>query len=268
MHCWSCNCMGAGTGSPQQDPRRGSVARIVARELHDPRLGGAGRVRPSVAVGRPGVGAGATGRDEGPDARAEPPAATRRPRRRRSEAAPAALDRLGGDGEPTPRPGEPDRSPTRCCERRWQRCTQSSNSARVARPRWTGRWSARGRSLRPGRRRRPNWRPPRPSCGRSWRGWSRPSPSSRPSSSAGSISCASGLEGELARARDETDRARAELRGAQEQEAGIVHTRQQLAALSEQLAAAAASDRMRAQEAASLREQLAVTSDLTRRGGR
>ena len=67
-------------------------------------------------------------------------------------------------------------------------------------------------------------------------------------------------EGELARARDETDRARAESRGAQEQEAGIVHTRQQLAALSEQLAAAAASDRMRAQEAASLREQLAVTT--------
>jgi hypothetical protein len=67
-------------------------------------------------------------------------------------------------------------------------------------------------------------------------------------------------EGELARARADTDRVRAELRAAHEQEAGIVHTRQQLAALGEQLAAAEASDRMRAQEAAALREALAVTT--------
>jgi hypothetical protein len=67
-------------------------------------------------------------------------------------------------------------------------------------------------------------------------------------------------ERELTRARADTDRARTELRAAHEQEAGIVHTRQQLAALGEQLAAAAASDRMRAQEAASLREALAVTT--------
>ena len=67
-------------------------------------------------------------------------------------------------------------------------------------------------------------------------------------------------EGELRRARADTDRARAELRDAHEQEAGIVHARQQLALLGEQLAAAAASDRMRAQEAASLREALAVTT--------
>jgi hypothetical protein len=67
-------------------------------------------------------------------------------------------------------------------------------------------------------------------------------------------------ERELTRARADTDRARAELLAAHEQEAGIVHTRQQLAAVGEQLAAAAASDRMRAQEAASLREALAVTT--------
>ena len=65
---------------------------------------------------------------------------------------------------------------------------------------------------------------------------------------------------ELAQARAEADRARAELAGARQQEAGIVQTRQQLAAVNERLAAAVASDQMRAQEAASLREQLAATS--------
>jgi hypothetical protein len=64
---------------------------------------------------------------------------------------------------------------------------------------------------------------------------------------------------ELVQARDEADRARAELVGAREQEAGSVHTRQQLAAVNERLAAAVASDQMRAQEVASLREQLAAT---------
>jgi hypothetical protein len=65
---------------------------------------------------------------------------------------------------------------------------------------------------------------------------------------------------ELAQARAEADHARAELLGVREQEAGAVHTRQQLAAVNERLAAAAASDQLRAQEAASLREQLAITS--------
>jgi hypothetical protein len=65
---------------------------------------------------------------------------------------------------------------------------------------------------------------------------------------------------QLAQGRAEADRARAELLGAREQEAGIVHARQQLAAVNERLAAAAASEQMRAQEAASLREQLAITS--------
>jgi hypothetical protein len=63
---------------------------------------------------------------------------------------------------------------------------------------------------------------------------------------------------ELAQARAEADRARAELAGAREQEAGIVQTRQQLAAVNERLAAAVASDQMRVQEAASLRAQLAA----------
>ena len=65
---------------------------------------------------------------------------------------------------------------------------------------------------------------------------------------------------ELAQARAEADRARAELAVAREHEAGVVETRQQLAAVNERLAAALASDQMRAQEAASLREQLAATS--------
>jgi hypothetical protein len=64
---------------------------------------------------------------------------------------------------------------------------------------------------------------------------------------------------ELSHVREEADRARAELAGAREQEVGIVHVRQQLAAVNERLAAAVASDQMHAQEAASLREQLAVT---------
>lgn len=68
------------------------------------------------------------------------------------------------------------------------------------------------------------------------------------------------VRAELAQARIESDRARAELLSAREHEAGIAHTRQQLAAVNERLAAAAASDQLRAQEAASLREQLAVTS--------
>jgi hypothetical protein len=68
------------------------------------------------------------------------------------------------------------------------------------------------------------------------------------------------VRSELAQARIESDRARAELLGAREQEAGIAHTRQQLAAVNERLATALASDQVRAQEAASLREQLAITS--------
>ena len=63
---------------------------------------------------------------------------------------------------------------------------------------------------------------------------------------------------ELAQSREETDRARTELAGAREQEAGLQHAREQLAAVSERLAAALASDRLRAGETASLREQLAA----------
>ena len=67
------------------------------------------------------------------------------------------------------------------------------------------------------------------------------------------------VRSELVQARDEANRVRAELAGAREQQAGTVHTRQQLAAVNERLAAAMASDQMRAQEVASLREQLAAT---------
>jgi len=63
---------------------------------------------------------------------------------------------------------------------------------------------------------------------------------------------------ELAQSRGEADRARAELAAAREQEAGLQHTREQLAAVNERLAAALASDRLRAHETASLREQLAA----------
>jgi hypothetical protein len=62
---------------------------------------------------------------------------------------------------------------------------------------------------------------------------------------------------ELAHTRAESDRGRAELAAAHEQQAGFEHTRQQLAEAGERLTAALQSERLRAQQASSLREQLA-----------
>jgi hypothetical protein len=67
-------------------------------------------------------------------------------------------------------------------------------------------------------------------------------------------------EAELAQARAEAELVRAELAGAREREAGVIQTRQQLAAVNERLAAAQSSDQIHGQEAASLREQVAATS--------
>jgi hypothetical protein len=69
---------------------------------------------------------------------------------------------------------------------------------------------------------------------------------------------ADGARAELAQAQMDSDRARTELGEAREQEAGYAHTRERLADANQRLTAAVQSDQLRAQEASSLREQLAA----------